>query len=106
MTRPAITKPMRAAVAERYGCHEGDLVIIGCAYCGDPIFIDRQTPRRVRFLDSWGRSYPELDHVEPLFWDGPHTADNLVPACLSCNRSKGPRQLTDEARSRLGLAVS
>lgn len=83
---------MRREVAERYGCFAGDRVTIGCTYCGDPIVIDR-TGRRVRFLDSFGRSFPELDHQEPLYWGGAHSADNLVPACLSCNRSKGPRRL-------------
>jgi 5-methylcytosine-specific restriction endonuclease McrA len=93
MPRPAINQAMRAAVAERYGCARGARATIGCAYCGDTIIIDRTTPKRTRFLDVLGRSFPELDHVRPLFWGGPHTADNLVPACLSCNRSKGPRRL-------------
>jgi len=72
---------------------DGECVVIGCFYCGDPILIDRTNRRRVRFLDDLGRSRPELDHITPLFWDGPHTTDNLVPACLKCNRSKGPRRL-------------
>lgn len=86
---------MRAEIAERYGCGRGQRVTIGCHYCGDPIVIDR-TSKRVRFLDSLGRSRPELDHVKPLFWGGPHTAENIVPACLSCNRSKGPRRLVGQ----------
>ena len=93
MSRPSITQEMRAAVAERYGCRDGETREIGCHYCGDPIVISRLEPHRTRFLDGMGRSRPELDHVHPLFWDGPHTVVNLVPACLSCNRSKGARRL-------------
>lgn len=95
MPRPPITQEMRQAVAARYSCGPGEVVEIGCAYCGDPIIIDRTNPRRVRFLDSLGRYRPELDHVEPLYWSGPHTAENLVPACLRCNRSKGAKRLMD-----------
>lgn len=90
--RPQVTQTMRIAVAERYGCLEGQRLWIECVYCGDPILIDR-TRRRVRFLDVYGRSYPELDHVEPLFWGGEHHPDNLVPSCMHCNRSKGARRL-------------
>jgi 5-methylcytosine-specific restriction endonuclease McrA len=92
--RPSINQPMRREVAERYGCGPGERKAIGCAYCGDTIVIDRTT-NRTRFLDDRGRSYPELDHVQPLYWGGPHTSANLVPACMSCNRSKGPRRLAE-----------
>jgi 5-methylcytosine-specific restriction endonuclease McrA len=93
MTRPTIDQEMRRAVAERYGCRDGQRVVIGCHYCGDAIVIDRTARNRTKFLDELGRSRPELDHVEPLYWGGSHHADNLVPACLRCNRSKGPRRL-------------
>jgi 5-methylcytosine-specific restriction endonuclease McrA len=83
---------MRRDVAERFGCGPDEVTLIGCHYCGDAIFIDR-TGRRTRFRDSLGRSFPELDHVEPLFHNGPHVSENLVPACLRCNRSKGSRRL-------------
>jgi len=33
----------------------------------------------------------EQDHVIPLSKGGPYTADNIVPACKSCNSSKGNR---------------
>lgn len=95
--RPVITQAMRREVAERYGCAAGEQVTIGCSYCDDPITIDRTNPKRTRFLDGQGRSYPELDHREPLYWGGPHTVANLVPACLRCNRSKGPRRLLETA---------
>lgn len=34
---------------------------------------------------------PAIDHVIPLFRGGPHSADNLVGACKSCNSSKGSK---------------
>lgn len=91
--RPAVNQAMRREVAERYGCRAGTTLVIGCYYCGDFILIDRTDARRTRFLDRAGTSRPELDHVIPLYWGGAHDASNLVPACLSCNRSKGPRRL-------------
>lgn len=36
-----------------------------------------------------------LDHVIALKSGGSHSADNLVPACISCNSSKGATQLAD-----------
>lgn len=48
-----------------------------CAYCGD-------------VTDS-----PERDHVQPLSARGNTTARNIVPACPSCNRSKGDNSLTE-----------
>lgn len=33
-----------------------------------------------------------MDHVVPISKGGPHTADNVVPACRSCNSRKGARQ--------------
>ena len=95
MSRPYITQAMRAAVAERLGCAAGECRQTACHYCGDLIVIDRTNVRRTRFLDRFGRSRPELDHVEPLYWGGPHTVENLVVACLRCNRSKGPRRLAE-----------
>ena len=92
MTRPSISQGMRREVALRYGGRPGTRVSIRCAYCPADIVVD-WTARKVRFVDLLGRSWPELDHVQPLYWGGPHTVDNLVPACLHCNRSKGPRRL-------------
>lgn len=44
-----------------------------CAYC----------------LQEFG--HLEQDHVVPLSKGGTHTIENVVPACFSCNRSKGSR---------------
>lgn len=40
------------------------------------------------------------DHIVPLSKGGTHTADNIVPACLSCNSSKGNRSLEEFLRKR------
>lgn len=36
-----------------------------------------------------------LDHVFPLARGGRHTIGNLLPACPSCNASKGNKTLTE-----------
>ena len=86
---------MRAVVAERYGCGPGQRRGITCAYCLSLIVIDRTDPKHTRFLDEKGSCRPELDHIVPVHWGGEHSTDNLVPACMSCNRRKGPRRLED-----------
>lgn len=45
-----------------------------------------------------GRSFsdvlrPTQDHVVPISLGGNHAAENIVPACASCNSSKGNRPL-------------
>ena len=34
-----------------------------------------------------------MDHVHPVSRGGPHTSDNVVPACVSCNSKKGARPI-------------
>ncbi|MCA9949914.1 MAG: HNH endonuclease [Anaerolineales bacterium] len=48
-----------------------------CQYCG----------RKGRHLT--------LDHVVPRHQGGPHTWQNLVAACMYCNRRKGGKQLSE-----------
>lgn len=48
-----------------------------CAYCGDP------TP------------HPERDHVQPISDGGDTTAENIVPACMSCNRKKNDKTVSE-----------
>jgi 5-methylcytosine-specific restriction endonuclease McrA len=36
-----------------------------------------------------------IDHVKPLIDNGPHTVENIVPACLSCNSSKNDKESYD-----------
>lgn len=46
-----------------------------CAYC--EVFVDN----------------PTQDHIVPLIKGGQHTMDNILPACTSCNLSKGSKDL-------------
>lgn len=48
-----------------------------CAYCGESDVV-------ITF-----------DHIVPTSEGGTHTLDNLLPACRSCNSSKGGRSLSD-----------
>jgi len=38
---------------------------------------------------------PEMDHIVPISRGGTHTADNVVPACMSCNRSKSDKTVEE-----------
>jgi 5-methylcytosine-specific restriction endonuclease McrA len=59
-------------------------------------------PKRCTYCDAWYRRWKNNwktssgDHVIPINKGGSHTMDNLVPACLSCNTSKGDRLLHTE----------
>ncbi len=53
-----------------------------CAYCGENG--DRLT----------------MDHVTPIISGGPPEIDNIVPACLSCNMSKGTKLVEEWGRIR------
>ena len=39
--------------------------------------------------------FTSLDHLVPQFSGGAHSADNLVPACKSCNSSKGKKDFLE-----------
>lgn len=45
------------------------------------------------------------DHVKPLSLGGPHTLDNVVLACRSCNSSKGVKDAPKPLSERTPLAV-
>lgn len=45
-----------------------------CGYCGSHTKIER-------------------DHLVPILMGGTNDIENIVPACMTCNRSKGPRSL-------------
>lgn len=59
-------------------------------------------------LDAWGgcaycgaRGAPlQRDCVQPIAWGGRYTLDNIVPACGSCNASKGNQEVTTWMRRR------
>lgn len=45
--------------------------------------------------------YEHMDHVVPLSKGGPHSLDNVVPACAPCNRRKHvwvPRTVLKQSR--------
>ena len=88
-----ITQTMRQDVARRYGARPGSVTTTPCTYCGEQLTYDWTDHRRVRLFASDGRPTPCLDHVVPLAANGPHTADNLVPSCVSCNARKGAKPL-------------
>jgi 5-methylcytosine-specific restriction endonuclease McrA len=46
-----------------------------------------------------GKKATTVDHVRPLFRGGWEHEDNLVPACKSCNFSKGTKLLTEWVRA-------
>jgi len=52
-----------------------------CLYCGatEDLTLDHLT----------------LDHIIPLAKGGPHSEDNLIVACRSCNSSKGIKPLME-----------
>jgi 5-methylcytosine-specific restriction endonuclease McrA len=51
-----------------------------CAYCGS-------TPRKNKRLTK--------DHLEPISQGGGTIPENIVPACFSCNSSKGAEDFKD-----------
>ena len=57
----------------------------------------RAVVRRHGGLCAYCKTSPwtERDHVVPLSRGGRHAIGNLLPACVSCNRSKGPRTITE-----------
>lgn len=84
-----ITQAMRQGVARRLLVEPGSVCRRPCIYCSQSLIVDWRDPERVRFLDSEGRATPELDHVHSLANGGPHVVENIVLACLRCNRRKG-----------------
>lgn len=55
-------------------CDVQDYFGYRCAYCGRPGGLT-------------------MDHVQPLFFGGNHSRENVVAACRSCNSSKGSKGL-------------
>lgn len=51
-----------------------------CRYCRTP-------------FTTTGKTRATIDHVIPLAKGGTHTPDNIVLACLSCNSSKGAKDV-------------
>jgi 5-methylcytosine-specific restriction endonuclease McrA len=88
--KKAIPNAVRRAVAEKYGViKEGDRAIVKCYYCdnkGEAIMMNNHW---VHFPNL------ELHHLVPEIHGGESTAENIVLACRSCNRTRG-HKITDE----------
>jgi hypothetical protein len=75
--RKQLGKKQRMQIYER--CHGK------CAYCGCDLKYEAM----------------QIDHVVPLIRGGDDTADNMLPACRSCNHRKGGSTL-DGFRKQIG----
>lgn len=86
--KKAIPAAVRRDVARKYGCPPGGRVVVPCHYFGTPDAIEwhRMYSGKPSYWVSFGH---ELDHLHPEFLGGETTAEELVLACLPCNRSKG-----------------
>jgi hypothetical protein len=78
MTSSEAKRLWRRAIKERWHCR--------CAYCGKTYDTTKLT----------------LDHVKPKAYGGANHTSNLVPACRSCNKSKGSSNWLDFMRSTFG----
>lgn len=76
MARQAISKKLRFDVFKRDGFQ--------CTYCG-------AHPSEAVLL--------EVDHIHPVAEGGTNDIDNLVTACLNCNRGKGAELLSSVPQS-------
>src|SRR5262249_13831596 len=56
-----------------------------CVYCGVPESASLKLTQ---------------DHLNPVENRGPHTEDNIVPACQKCNSSKGAKIITNHPRKK------
>jgi 5-methylcytosine-specific restriction endonuclease McrA len=45
----------------------------------------------------------QMDHVVPVSKGGSHNAENITPACASCNQSKGNRSLIKFLYNKIGV---
>jgi 5-methylcytosine-specific restriction endonuclease McrA len=87
----AIPQATRRAVATKYGCAPGKSLNVQCYYCGATGTI------------NWFRLYNgqpsawvsfsglELDHFQAEAEGGDQSPENMVLACMECNRSKGTK---------------
>ncbi len=78
MTQPEAKKMWRKAIKEHFDCR--------CVYCGGKFEHTELT----------------LDHVKPRCKGGESISQNLVPACLPCNQSKGSENWRDWMRRVFG----
>lgn len=65
-----------------------------CAYCGMSL-----TPDSVETIEGKYASWMQVDHVQPKAKGGLHAFENMMPACRSCNTSKGHKSLEEYRHS-------
>lgn len=86
--KKTIPAAVRREIAVRHGCAPGSSASAKCAYCnfvGQVHWIVQPTDRGpgwVSFVNL------EMDHVIAEIEGGTSSAENIVLACLPCNRSK------------------
>ncbi|MEW1550966.1 HNH endonuclease [Streptomyces tsukubensis] len=68
--------------------------------------VEHKPYSRIEILVRWksrcaycGALAQHLDHVVPLSKGGTDTENNMVPACIGCNLSKGAKTLAEWAES-------
>lgn len=83
-----VPERVRRGVAAKYGCPPGGTIIVRCAYCPK---LGRITwfPRKDGGGSCRVHFEHELDHVIPEVVGGSSEVDNIVLACMPCNRRKG-----------------
>lgn len=61
-----------------------------CHYCGRELLTAWEAAQQGRRCDQY-----EVDHIVPVAEGGENVLENLVAACLSCNRSKCARSYSE-----------
>jgi len=79
MTSPEAKRLWRRSIKEHFDCT--------CVYCGK----------------SYELSNLTLDHVHPRSRGGESLSTNLVPACFSCNQTKGTQNWLSYMRQTFGV---
>ena len=79
MTSPEAKRLWRRSIKEHFDCT--------CVYCGK----------------SYDLSNLTLDHVHPRSLGGESLSTNLVPACFSCNQTKGTQNWLSYMRQTFGV---
>jgi 5-methylcytosine-specific restriction endonuclease McrA len=92
--KKAIPAAVRREIAVRHGCVPGASVQVKCAYCsfvGGVHWTVQPTDRGPGWVAFTGL---EMDHVTAEIEGGESSADNIVLACLPCNRSKSTKAVS------------
>lgn len=98
--KKTISAETRRELAMRYGCNPGESIFVICKYCssiGEISWIIQPTDRGkgwIAFSDL------EMDHVIAEFLGGETVTENLVLACIRCNRSKSIKSVLDWENNR------